>query len=93
VQDKRGDDSLVKLLNSGTELLDNAPSGVVIINPQGIVLYFNHAAEALFQRDASAVVGENVSALIPEPLRNTTTTIFVITSPTAGRRSLAFVVR
>jgi ammonium transporter, Amt family len=66
MQKQSGDHVLSFVLSNETRLIDSAPDGIVIINERGIVLHYNPAAVALLQYDASAVVGKNVSVLMPE---------------------------
>ena len=61
-----GDHVLSFVLSNETRLIDSAPDGIVIINEHGIVLHYNPAAVTLLQYDASAVIGKNVSMLMPE---------------------------
>lgn len=51
-------------------VMHHAIDGIVIINARGIIQGFNPAAERMFGYDAAAVVGRNVSMLMPEPERS-----------------------
>lgn len=51
------------------DVIANVTDGIILINPQGLVLSFNRAAEDIFGYSASEVIGENVSMLMPEPHR------------------------
>jgi len=48
-------------------LINNSPDAVVTIDARGTIRQFNPAAERLFDRRETAVVGENVKLLMPEP--------------------------
>jgi two-component system sensor kinase FixL len=50
-------------------ILDTVPDATVVIDARGIVQSFSAAAERLFGHRASAVVGKNVSMLMPSPYR------------------------
>jgi diguanylate cyclase (GGDEF)-like protein/PAS domain S-box-containing protein len=50
-------------------VVESSAEGILTINPQGIVLSFNHAAERMFGFTAGEVVGRNVSMLMPERYR------------------------
>ena len=50
-------------------ILDTVPDAMVVIDEQGIILSFSAAAEQLFGHTEAAVVGENVSLLMPLPDR------------------------
>jgi diguanylate cyclase (GGDEF)-like protein/PAS domain S-box-containing protein len=50
-------------------VVESSAEGILTINPQGIVLSFNHAAERMFGFDADEVIGRNVSMLMPERFR------------------------
>jgi two-component system sensor kinase FixL len=50
-------------------ILDTVPDATVVIDAGGIVQSFSAAAERLFGHKASAVVGKNVSMLMPSPYR------------------------
>jgi diguanylate cyclase (GGDEF)-like protein/PAS domain S-box-containing protein len=51
-------------------VVQSSAEGILTIDPRGIVLSFNHAAERMFGFDASEVVGRNVSMLMPERFRS-----------------------
>jgi PAS domain S-box-containing protein len=51
-------------------LMDNCVDAMIIINEDGTILDFNPAAENIFQYKADEIVGQNVSALMPEPYRS-----------------------
>jgi two-component system, LuxR family, sensor kinase FixL len=50
-------------------ILDTVPDATVVIDARGIVQSFSAAAERLFGHKASAVIGKNVSMLMPPPYR------------------------
>lgn len=50
-------------------VLDTVPDATVVIDDRGIIQSFNAAAERLFDHKESAVVGRNVSMLMPTPFR------------------------
>ncbi len=51
-------------------LLAHVADGVVVINEHGIIETFNAAAEQIFGYEAQAIIGKNVSELMPEPHRS-----------------------
>lgn len=48
-------------------IVDNVVDGLITINPIGIVLSFNKAAERIFKYDAVEVIGQNIKMLMPAP--------------------------
>ena len=50
-------------------VLDTVPDATVVICEKGIIQSFNAAAERLFGHVEAAVVGQNVSMLMPTPFR------------------------
>jgi diguanylate cyclase (GGDEF)-like protein/PAS domain S-box-containing protein len=48
------------------DILDNLMDGVVTINPHGFMESFNQAARVAFGYEASEVIGNNISMLMPE---------------------------
>jgi PAS domain S-box-containing protein len=50
-------------------ILDNTVEGMITIDEQGAILSFNPAAERIFGYPADAVLGRNVSLLMPSPYR------------------------
>ncbi|MCM2288071.1 MAG: PAS domain S-box protein [Sulfuritalea sp.] len=51
-------------------VLDGVHNGVITITEDGIVESFNRSAELMFGYGADAVIGNNVSMLMPEPYRS-----------------------
>jgi len=51
-------------------ILDTVPDAMVVIDEQGLIRDFSHAAERMFGRTAQEVRGRNVSTLMPEPYRS-----------------------
>ena len=51
------------------DLLAQAPDAVVFAGADGVILYWNAAAERIFGHPASAAVGHNLDLIIPEPYR------------------------
>jgi two-component system, LuxR family, sensor kinase FixL len=50
-------------------ILDAVPDATVVIDARGIIQSFSAAAERLFGHKPSAVIGKNVSMLMPSPYR------------------------
>lgn len=50
-------------------ILDTVPDAIILINDTGTILSFSAAAERMFGRSASAVIGGNVTQLMPSPYR------------------------
>jgi len=51
-------------------ILDNMLDGVITITDQGLIESFNKAASTIFGYTTSEVMGNNLSMLMPEPLRS-----------------------
>lgn len=51
-------------------ILDTVPDAMVVIDARGVIQSFSVAAERLFQRRASDMIGQNVSRLMPQPYRD-----------------------
>jgi PAS domain S-box-containing protein len=47
----------------------DAPDGVVIIDHEGVIRYWNRGAERIFGHPASAMTGSSLDVIIPERLR------------------------
>jgi PAS domain S-box-containing protein len=60
---KRKELSIASVLSS--TVMSLIPRPIVIITSKGIVKQFNHAAEVVFEFDASQVIGRNVNLLMP----------------------------
>ena len=52
-----------------TDLLDQGPDAVVFAGKDGVISYWNAAAERVFGHPASAAVGQNLDLIIPEQYR------------------------
>lgn len=50
-------------------LLDQSPDAVVFAGTDGVIRYWNAAAERIFGFPAAAAVGERLDIVIPEPFR------------------------
>jgi PAS domain S-box-containing protein len=48
-------------------IVDTAAEGIVTINPNGVVISFNKAAESIFGYSVDEMIGENISILMPSP--------------------------
>ena len=48
-------------------ILDTVPDATVVISERGLIQSFNAAAERLFGHQESAIIGQNVSLLMPAP--------------------------
>lgn len=47
-------------------VVDGAPEAIIVARPDGVVTYFNPAAERLFGYAAEAVVGRDITMLVPQ---------------------------
>ena len=47
----------------------DAPDGVVIVDREGVIRYWNRGAERIFGHPASAMTGSSLDVIIPERLR------------------------
>ena len=47
----------------------DAPDGVVIVDREGAIRYWNRGAERIFGHPASAMIGSSLDVIIPERLR------------------------
>jgi two-component system, LuxR family, sensor kinase FixL len=50
-------------------ILDTVPDAMIVIDTNGIIHSFSSAAERLFDYSATAVIGQNIKALMPSPYR------------------------
>lgn len=53
----------------GLELLDAVPSGVILLNDQGFIVYCNSEAARLFAYETYELIGQPVENLMPEEYR------------------------
>src|SRR5579871_6980581 len=51
------------------ELLNSCKDGVVVTDPLGRIVFFNHGAEEIFGYDEVQVRGRNISVLLPDGAR------------------------
>lgn len=52
-----------------SDVLASATDGIVLINPKGLIISFNRAAQEMFGYSPKEVLGENVKMLMPAPHR------------------------
>ncbi|GCE78932.1 EAL domain-containing protein [Komagataeibacter oboediens] len=59
-------------VNSGIcmDMLEQARDGVIIIDDRNCIVFFNHAAEKLWEYTADEVMGRNVKCLVPTEYRS-----------------------
>lgn len=62
--------TLQETLDKVQKIVDSAFDGIIVINEQGHIEAFNAAAEKIFGQPAAAVLGKNISTLMPEPYRS-----------------------
>lgn len=55
--------------DNALNLLESLPEALVVTQPDGTIVYFNSASEALTEYAAEDVLGENVTLLIPKQAR------------------------
>lgn len=48
-------------------ITDNIVDGVINVDEQGIIQWCNHALEGIFDHPQSALIGQNIKMLMPEP--------------------------
>ncbi|MBO0732372.1 MAG: PAS domain S-box protein [Acidimicrobiaceae bacterium] len=58
------------------EVVDRAPDGVVVVDAEGVICYWNAGAERIFGFSSAQAVGENLNLIIPERLRDRHWTAF-----------------
>ncbi len=46
-------------------IVDGVPEAIVVATPEGVIVFFNHAAERLFGYSAADVVGADITLLVP----------------------------
>lgn len=51
-------------------ILNDIADGIVIINKEGIIDSFNHAAETIFGYRAPQIIGKNITELMPDPYKS-----------------------
>lgn len=51
-------------------LLDTMSEGVVIVDPGGVIRYWNLGAEQIFGHSRAAALGQRLDVIIPDHLRN-----------------------
>lgn len=51
------------------QVVDAAPDGVVIVDREGTIRYWNRGAQRIFGFDAAEAVGSSLDVIIPERLR------------------------
>jgi two-component system sensor kinase FixL len=57
-------------INLFNALMDAAVEAIILIDRQGVMSGFNRSAERLFGYTAAEAIGQNVSVLMPEPMRS-----------------------
>ena len=62
---RRNDDMLLEMQQRMRSILDTAADAIVVIDQNGIVQLFSHAAENIFGYRAEEVLGRNISMLMP----------------------------
>jgi PAS domain S-box-containing protein len=50
-------------------LVEGCPDAIIVADREGVIRFWNAAAEATFGHTASEVVGQSLDVIIPEPLR------------------------
>jgi PAS domain S-box-containing protein len=69
-------------------IVDQAPDGIILADPQGRVRVWNRGAERLFGYAASEAIGEGLDIIIPERLRSAHWEAFNARSPAGGRNMM-----
>lgn len=63
-------DSSNGALISISNILDQAPDGLIFADPDGIIRLWNQAAQTIFGYAATEVLGKNLDIIIPERFRS-----------------------
>jgi len=67
---KQHEEALLERKARLTSILETVPDAIIVIDDRGIIESFSPAAERLFGYSSEAVVGQNVSMLMPAPYRD-----------------------
>ncbi len=83
---KRREEALLASESKLRAIVEAAAVGIVTIDEAGTVIAFNPAAERIFGHPASEVIGQNVSLLMPSPLRTGVARIIGKSREVVGQR-------
>ena len=50
-------------------IVEHSPEAIVVADPDGLIQFWNHAAEAIFGYPATEALGHSLDLIIPEPQR------------------------